>query len=256
MPNMYKKMFNDCIKDLDIKSLYVTEKLSVNGNEVKVLKCLPNQCLLEMCQQLAIEKAKYTMDQDQRGEIRSQGEKESKQLEGIIAETYCHLLLMQHLPDWQILRYDLERDSFNYSTDEYDIKIKKDDKEYEFEIRNSYSYKTSIAQGYAKLDVLGAYVNIYKLSEQLSDFFIRPLFQLNPPEGYRRYAPKFNSADELLRKIFDGSIIPYICCGTDKNDLIKNGYQSTFNQGSTKYQAIKMVNTKDIIDFIEYLQKI
>ena len=215
---------------------------------------MPDDELLDICKDLAVEKARFTMDQNQAGIIRSKSEKEAKQFEGVLAETMSQILLLSELDDCSVVRFDLERNDFTYDPNEYDVVLDDGANQYEFEIRNSYSYKTTIEEAYANLDVLGAYTNGYKPQETLSDLFIRPLLQLNPPQEWRKYPPKYSSVEELINKIKAGDVILYLCCGTDKQTLLEKGYQSNFGQGNTKYLAIKMRETLDIVEFLESLK--
>lgn len=246
MANCYKKQFDDYIADKDLNRFFVEETLAINGATKSVRRCVPTQELLELCKSLAVEKAKYTMDEDQSGNARPEGIKESKQFEGVLAETYCQIWLKMVLPECDVLRFDLERADFAYSSAEYDIIAKRGTAQCEFEIRNSYSYKTTLQTAYAQYDILGAYVNWNKKQEELSDFYIRPLFQCVPPNTSLNKPPRFVSVDELISRIMDGEIVPYLCCGADKEELIANGYESSFGQGRTKYLAIKMMRTVDM----------
>lgn len=67
------------------------------------------------------------MNANQNMDQRSFDEKLEKQTQGVLAEIAVHIFLEKIL-NFDVLRFDLERETFQYNPMEYDLKIKTSNK--------------------------------------------------------------------------------------------------------------------------------
>ena len=82
---------------------------------------------------------------------------------------FIHILLIDRY-GFNVLRYDLERQTFEYKTDEYDLKIVINDNCYEVESRSSNIHYECI-ENFIKNDVIiGPYGNSIKPTDEFADF--------------------------------------------------------------------------------------
>ena len=159
MNNTYKERYYEIIKELREKKYNFFERfeetivlpyditLGIKPQEKRVVvKLRINGMLLCNAYELAKIKAKYTNDRSQSGKERPMDIKVMNQLKGILAEIGVQLILEEVLGLDDVKRWDLERESFEYSTAEYDLKFSIGNKEYFCESRSSTSYKTTLSE--------------------------------------------------------------------------------------------------------------
>ncbi|EJR29583.1 MULTISPECIES: hypothetical protein [Bacillus cereus group] len=230
----------------------VTFDISNPNHKYTILKCETNKVIIDHVKRITKEKEKHTMSSSQDLTPREKNEKLTKLFQGIYAETYLHKFfeLVLSSKDFSILRWDLERSSFKYSTDEYDLKIIKDSTtEYTVESRSSQNYKHSLKHGVENFDIIGPYVNSVKKKEDYNDFYLRPLFQYADYSKRTIVETNYSSFTDLLLK---DSISLYIITGCHK-EIMYSAPIKNMGQRS-KYKYIPHVHVPDIINFIQELR--
>lgn len=115
------------------------------------------------------------MDQNQAGIRRDEITKLQKCCQGVLAEMFIHVLLLERY-GFKVLRYDLERENFLYKVEEYDLKIQIDNDFYEVESRSSNLHHTSIEKFINYDIIIGPYGNRLKIEDELADFHFRPIY--------------------------------------------------------------------------------
>lgn len=231
-----KYLYNDLLSEQFVK--VHDEELSKNYYEF-----IPSDFDIALVEAIATEKSKYTNNNNQYDKGRTPEEKKNKQFEGCLAELAVAKFIVQIFNETpsNIHIYDAERADFEYRAgEEYDIKVIKNSVEKKCEVRNSWSYKTSISDFCKNYDILGTYTNESKKTEEMSDFFFRPILQLNELIDE---IPK-NSIELVKSK----KVKLYIVAACDKQQMISKGnYNEWMSKGQTKYHTtkIKLLNSVD-----------
>lgn len=236
-----KYLYNDLLSEQFVK--VHDEQLSKNYYEF-----IPSDFDIALVEAIATEKSKYTNNNNQYDKSRTPEEKKNKQFEGCLAELAVAKFLVQIFNETpsNIHIYDAERADFEYRAgEEYDIKVIKNSVEKKCEVRNSWSYKTSISDFCRMYDILGTYSHESKKTEEMSDFFFRPILQLNELSNT---IPK-NSIELVKSK----KVKLYIVAACDKQQMISKGnYNKWMSKGQTKYHTTK-INLLNSVDSFEDL---
>ena len=177
MANKYKTIFLDLLqKKRNEGYSFITEHVTkINNKNFKYLEFNIDPDILHCAVQLAKEKSNYTMALNQAAIPRDTITKVKKSSQGILAEMFIHILLTERY-NFNVVRFDLERMSFVYSKDEYDLKILIDDYEFEIESRSS-NIHHKLVEDFIKDDVIiGPYGNYVKKADELADFHFRPIY--------------------------------------------------------------------------------
>lgn len=231
--NKFTVIYNQLIKN-HTNSFFPVD-INYGNNRVFYIKLATAELNLNL--EMAKEKAQYTMDYSQSGDIRSPEVKINKAFQGILAEYAVHKFINEVLsvPYSNIRRYDIERTDFQYrANEEFDIKIFQNNSWLDCEIRSSISSGYPVYTTFNNMDIIGPYYNAYKRGfEQIADFYIRPFYIMNN----KNFNIKSSSLyDALLND--EGKL--YILTGATKQDFTKYSYIQSMNQGETEYRAIKI----------------
>lgn len=198
------------------------------------------------CYKIAREKSKYTMDYSQKLSIRTPKEKEIKQFKGILAETAIQLYLIQicRIPFDSVHRWDLERDTFQYTPNEYDLKISTEKKELLIESRASDSYKTSLDKFVKYYDIIGKYSNRKKTNEKKADIYMRPVYQFIPCVKAEEWKDKLYETYQMIQS---KSLKLYLVSGATEAQMYgEKSYTKNMSQGDTVYQCLKIMDAGDM----------
>lgn len=257
MANEYKLKFDNLKCKLGDYEYFSQVNLPVyidNEEEIfNIIRFNLNKDIIDNAIELAAKKSKYTMSYDQSGKKRPNNIKLANQTKGILAEIGVQLILEKILQAPQVKRWDLERDSFEYSDEEYDVKFAYNGKEFVCESRSSTSYKTSLNEFIGRYHVIGSYTSVRKHSEGNNAFYFRPVFQ------YKNYNKEwtelpYEKKTNTLMDLDSGELELYFVSGATLKEM--NGPYSESgnnNQGRTMYNQIRMIHTGDINDFLEKL---
>ena len=162
---------------------------------------------------------------------RSDEEKIKKQTQGILAEIAIHLLIQEEYL-LSILRFDLERENFEYTKLEYDLKMSKEgESDIEIEVRSSNAHSQSIVNFIVNGKIIGGYGNSTKPTDEICDFHFRPMF-----------FPKFTTVGESPWNAFK---LYLFGCAT-KKEFEKFGYKGSLGQSNTTYMLIDNTHCKDM----------
>lgn len=244
MPELYKKKFASLLSNKQqLEYQFFTEKTAnVDGKEFKYLECNIDLDILKCAIELAKEKSKFTMSQNQASIPRDSVTKLQKCAQGVLAEMFIHFLLIERY-GFAVLRYDLERESFVYSKEEYDLKIFVSDIFYEVESRSSNIHHKSVERFIKNDVIIGPYGNKVKIEDLLVDFHFRPI-----------YMPDFipfvikNGKYYYSQNMTNGDIKLVISGVATKDDFLNYGYRKSLGQQGTSYQVVNAIDVGDIID--------
>ena len=212
----------------------------IDGVEFKYLICNIDLDILKCAINIAKEKSKFTMSQNQASIPRDSVTKLKKSAQGVLAEMFVHILLLDRY-GFEVLRYDLERQTFEYKTDEYDLKIIVNEDSYEVESRSSNIHHKSVEK-FVKNDVIiGPYGNSLKPTDNLADFHFRPI-----------YMPDFmpfheeNGVYHYNENMINGNIKLVITGVATKEDFIKYSYKTALGQKGTVYYVVDANKIGDV----------
>lgn len=252
MPELYKNEFISLYNKKKENGYRFFDEYSkdIEGVEFKYLVCNIDLDILKCAIHLAKEKSKFTMNQNQARIPRDKVTKLTKSAQGVLAEMFIHILLIDRY-GFNVLRYDLERQTFEYKTDEYDLKIVINDNCYEVESRSSNIHYECI-ENFIKNDVIiGPYGNSIKPTDEFADFHFRPI-----------YTPDFIPFCEKGGKYYydqnmiNGKIKLIITGVATKEDFIKNSYKTSLGQKGTMYYVVKANQIGDIKEMDNKFKKI
>lgn len=246
MSNSYKKEFLSLLskKKAEHYSFFQERTERINEKDFKYLECNIDLDILKAAVNLAKKKSQFTMNQSQAAIPRDSVTKLKKCAQGILAEMFIHFLLLERY-NFEVYRYDLERDTFIYKTDEYDIKIYISDQIYEVESRSSNIHHSSISKFINEDVIIGPYGNSVKKTDELADFHFRPIYMPNF-EPFLYIDGKYRYNEKLLKK--DAKLV--ITGVATREDFIKNGFTGDLFQRGTKYFLVyaKLVGDIDTMD--------
>lgn len=243
MPERFKTEFYKLYqKKVDSDYDFFTEKIEMADNmHFKYLVCNIDLEIMKCAIGIAKDKSKFTMAQNQASVPRTEIVKLIKCSQGVLAEMFVHFLLMQRY-SLDVLRYDLERQTFVYKPDEYDLKIMTEQGlDYEVESRSSNIHHSHIDKFVKEDVIIGPYGNRLKVTDSLADFHFRPI-----------YMPNFIPFVEEFGKIvynpnmFNGEIVLVITGVATKEDFLKESYEATLGQRGTKYRVVKASVAGDV----------
>lgn len=229
-------LYNDLLSEKFVK--VHDEQLNKNYYEF-----LPSEFDIALLEAISDEKSQHTNNNNQYDEVRTLEQKKNKQFEGCLAELAIAKFLV-HVFDERpnnIYIYDSERIDFEYRPgEEFDVKVIKNNIEKKCEVRNSWSYKTNISDFCDKYDILGTYTNESKKSEEMSDFFFRPVLQLNELSD----SIPSNSIELVKEK----KVKLYIVAACDKKQMLSMGkFNKRMSKGQTRYHTTK-INLLNSVD--------
>ena len=253
MANKYKDLFLSLYKRKKAANyVFFTEvEEEISFKPFKFLVCNIDLDILKCAVELAKEKSQFTMNQNQANIPRSETVKVKKCAQGILAEMFVHFLLVERY-GFNVKRFDLERDSFEYSTDEYDLKIIVDSKEYEVESRSSNIHHFSIRK-FVKEDVMiGPYGNASKIMDEYADLHFRPIYM---PEFFP-FSYEDGGKVVYNKKMIDGSIRLVITGVATKEDFLKNGRNSSLGQRGTTYHVVDISKIGDITEMDKKIKEL
>lgn len=216
-----------------------------------VYKLNSTEEVLSLCYEIATEKSKETMDVDQYGKKRKDIEKVEKQFEGCLSEFATAKFLVDFcgIPANEIYVYDALRETFKYnSKEEYDVGILKNDYIYDFGIKNSKSYKTTLSEFIHRYHLIVDYINNYKSYERSAPFHIRPVIQYND----EKHITRPNKSYIPLR---DGTAQLYLVGAATKKIISNKGYLKNSKNNTTKYKVVDIKDTYTMGNFAELLNE-
>ncbi len=153
----------------------------------------------------------------------------------------------------KVVRYDSVRtDSFRSPKGEFDIKLvlldeelKTTVKEFVFEVRSSKFQKDIDTSQMYRHKIIGAYTNDVKQNEKMSDFFIKPVFQVSCD---------LKKEDALLHSIARGDLKFLMLGGCSRNAMKTLATVETLGQGTTKYNLVEINIDRSILMFAKNLR--
>ena len=242
MPKEYKDSFLEIINS-KIENNYnfiLEHQTMINGKPFKYISFNIDKELLVCAVELAKEKSNYTMAQNQASVPRDWVTKVQKCAQGVLAEMFIHVLLTQRY-GFEVKRYDLERETFIYSVEEYDLKIIVDGFEYEVESRSSNIHHTRIEDFILNDVIIGPYGNKCKTRDELADFHFRPIYM---PE----FVPfvQVNGKYYYSQNLTNGDVKLVITGVATKEDFLNYSYIASLGQRGTTYNVVNAIDIGDV----------
>lgn len=258
--NKYGVEFKNLVESNDFSNLFSEEKYIINNKIFTVLKFNVDKKLVNHCLDIAKEKSNYTMALNQNLEERTDEQKFINAFRGILAETLVHLFLLKKcdLDFSRVKRFDLERASFEYSPEEYDINIIKGEEELRLECRSSSSWCANIKKACETKPIIGQYINSTKSSESISDLYSCVLFQYDT-DYFRKnkiYKDKDKTKLNTIQDILDGNLLVYLPSGTNVEQMTGvDSRRDNYGQKNTEYNLVDISKAGDIKSYIKKVKE-
>ena len=244
MANQFKNRFIALYnkKKNENYNFFTEQSVFVNGRNYSYLLCNIDLEILKEANNIAKVKSMFTMAKNQANITRDDVTKLKKACQGILAEMFIHFLLVERY-GFDVKRYDLERATFEYSTEEYDLKIFVDNYEYEVESRSSNIHNKTVDDFILNDVIIGPYYNRAKPMDALADFHFRPI-----------YIPEFvpfvmENGNYCFNSNMVNGAIKLIITGVATRDEFKNnGFTGSLGQYGTTYHLVNAADVGDIYD--------
>jgi len=236
VPKKYKDEFYNLYKRKILNKYNFFTEVSdiIDDKKFKYLICNIDSEIMKCAVNIAKEKSNFTMNQNQAGVLRSEVVKLKKSTQGVLAEMFIHFLLLERY-NFNVLRYDLERPTFIYSTEEYDLKIIDDyGFEYEVESRSSNIHHTAIKRFVKEDVIIGPYGNKFKTMDVFADFHFRPVYMPNFEPFKEEFGETIYNSD-----MFNGKILLVITGVATKEDFMNFSYKVSLGQKGTTYYVVR-----------------
>lgn len=241
-------------------SFFEKQTILVNGENFSVYRFNFNSDILNHAYKIACQKSNHVMDFNQAGKKRPKDVKLINCFKGILAETGAQLYLEAILKLDNVERWDIERDNWKYSSEEYDVRILLENNQYvKCESRSSLSYKTTLSRFCETCHVLTSYTNEHKQTEGESDIYFRPVYQYTDEIIQLNKESNKNAADvtpSFIQDIKDGNVSLYYVSGANQADIKQNQEKDTHGQGNTEYKNVAIIKCGDMDRFENKLKQL
>lgn len=234
MSNFFKALFEKLREESSTLISFSVKKIDSSHLGGEILEVRPSSSLVDFSMNVAQVKASKTMDLNQNLKSRTNNEKVSSLCRGILGETALQLLIANYLQinlD-QVLRFDLERETFDYVPYEYDLSFRNR----RIEMRTSNNNYSSIDDYVNSLEkgIICRYVNRTKNTEQDSDYFFAVVYDYPG----RRGAISDDKRLEFAEDIKAGRLKMYLLAGANLEEKRKYATKVSLGQHNTTYEII------------------
>ncbi len=253
--NKFGEEFRKIVYQLHEKTLIFNNEIRINFIKNDKTHSLPvikfeyknfSKELIKNCYDISVAKAEKTMNQDQAGQKRSQKIKIINQFRGILAESIVHLYLHFGIgiPFDKIKRYDLERKTFDYNPEEYDIKIVSTDsqKTKEIEVRSSNNPYKTISRYLANRGIICTYTNKLKKHENAKDISFAVIYSNYKHTGHLDEKIRSKFFQDFKNENYQIYLITH--CAT-KQAFSEHGETVNLGQGNTEYIQVPFYSISD-----------
>lgn len=252
MPNIFKNRFIALYnyKKSQNYNFFTECTTLINGRNFTYLQCNIDLDILKAANDIAKVKSQFTMAQNQANVARDSVTKLKKACQGILAEMFIHFLLVERY-GFEVKRYDLERNTFEYSTKEYDLKICVNSYEYEVESRSSNIHNRTVEDFIMNDVIIGPYYNKAKPMDDFADFHFRPIYI---PE----FIPFVEENGKYLynSEMINGTIKLIITGVATKDEMMNDSFCGSLGQRGTTYHLIDAIKVGDIFDMDKKFESI
>jgi len=233
MPPDHKQAFYEAINQ---GPLIHFKQVECEGNAPGgiIVKVHTNRTAMVLAYNLSREKALHTMSSNQNLQEREFETKVAKLCRGIIGEMAIQIFLSTQLerPISDVLRYDLERLSFQYSPIEYDLSLN----EMRIEVRTSNNPYSTLKEYLNSSDrgVICRYINTKKVSERSADYYFAVVYDYPDQKG--RTSELQEKA--FMKDLLHGSLHMYIIAGVSEQERLASEKIVSLGQYKTSYGVV------------------
>jgi len=252
MPNEYKNTFSKIVSEKNDLIIFLKTKIDSDTIDGEIIEVLPSKELVDFSNMIAVEKASKMMSFNQNLNPRSNEVIISNLCRGILGEAALQLLLINYIKITtnDIIRFDLERETFDYVPTEYDLKYKNK----RIEVRTSNNKFESLDKYINSNEngVICKYINNIKQAEKDSDYYFAIVYDYPGKIGPISDRSRANFVSDILNK----EIKMYIITGANLAESKKYGITKNLGQNNTKYLIINFSNCRNIYKVLEEIKKI
>ena len=206
---------------------------------------IPRVSDLDFVYRLSQEKANFEMNQSQNAIVRTPEQKIEKTFEGTLAELAVVQFLYNvcNIEPKLIQWYNIERSSFKYNHQEYDIRL---NNKIDIGVRSSYYKESNDISGvfFTKQMDYMLYQNSVKKQDKKDDFQMRVLY-LN--KHNIKYTPK--TVMEIISDLLFGRIEIYIVGGIKCSEILSRGTYKKMGQRNTVYCTLNLKEGPNLQEF-------
>lgn len=225
--------------------------LELAGQKFTALQIEFDPYTIEFAKEQAKRKAEGTASASQNGQPRAHALKVCKQFSGCLSEIAVAYLLGLIAAEevasgrfMRVVRYDdIRTDGYASAAGEFDIRMlfPAKDEFLAFGVRSSVSFKQSLQNGISGLNIIGPYTNKVKRTEEPSDFYVQPIFQLKLPDEALK-----NSSEVDFCGLFDKGLIDlYLVGGCSKATMMSSTKTHSLGQPDTTYRLVGISDGSD-----------
>jgi hypothetical protein len=248
MANSFRQVFERLAEETDFVRFgkFPVNPEMVGGN---IIEIIPSSELVASSMRIAEEKSLKTMASSQNLHARSSAEKVNQSCRGVLGEACMQLLLTKQLniPKDSVKRFDLERESFVYSPDEYDLKVNN----LRIEVRTSNNPASTIDDylGWSNRGVICTYTNNIKSRENESDFYFGIVYDYPGLSGRVPLERKVKFSSEIIER----QVKMYLVGGVSNYEKEKFGIATSMGQRNTNYKVVPFQHCRNVLQVIDEL---
>ena len=234
MSNFFKALFHKLAAEQSTLIRFSAKPISSNYLDGEVLEVQPSAELVKFSMKIAEAKSSKTMALNQNLKMRTEPERVGNLLRGILGETAVQVLLSRYLETDlnDVLRFDLERATFDYVSTEYDLSYRSR----RIEVRTSNNNFDSIETYVNSSDkgIICRYTNQTKITEAESDYYFAVVYDYPGVAGAVPAIKRCQFADDVI----SGKLKMYLLAGANSKEKQQHAKISTLGQTNTKYELI------------------
>lgn len=242
MSNFFKALFHKLAEEQSTLIRFSAKPISSNYLDGEVLEVQPSAELVKFSMQIAEAKSTKTMALNQNLKIRTDLERVSNLLRGILGETAVQLLLSRYLETDlnDVVRFDLERETFDYIATEYDLSFRSR----RIEVRTSNNNFDSIEKyvNSSEKGIICRYINQTKKSEAESDYYFAVVYDYPGVKGAISESKRIQFAEDII----SGKLKMYLVAGANSKEKKHHFKVSTLGQTNTTYELIEFSKCRPI----------
>jgi hypothetical protein len=243
-------MFHKLAQEQSTLIRFSARPIASNYLNGEVLEIQPSAELVEFSMKIAEAKSTKTMALNQNLKIRTEPERVSNLLRGILGETAIQVLLSRYLETDlnDVLRFDLERATFDYVATEYDLSFRGR----RIEVRTSNNnfdsndtYVNSRDKG-----IICRYTNQSKTTEAESDYYFAVVYDY---PGFRGAVPD-SKRIQFSHDVVSGKLKMYLLAGANSKEKQQHGKFSTLGQTNTTYELINFSQCRPLRKILDEMK--
>jgi hypothetical protein len=250
MSNRFKPILKSLIDDSSGLVAFRTITIERAGLVKNIVEIKPDKRILEFTHELAVEKAQKIMPQNQNLETRSIESTVGNLCRGILGETALNLVFAETIAESpsEILQFDLERPSFDYVPNEYDLMFRGR----RLEVRTSNNPFARI-QDYLwaqERGVICRYTNAIKTKELRAAYYFAVVYDYPGASG----AVADDKKISFLADMDAGNLRMYLAGAVNDSERETHSIVGTMGQANTNYEYVPFSKCRSVLQVMNEMK--